>query len=60
MQNYFPENLAIFGPQPDYSLSNNVRVRLFSSARHGLSPEPDLPILSKFDPSAIVVGAQYL
>jgi len=57
---YFRKKLAIFPATNDNGASNNVLVRPLSSARLGSSPEPDLPILSKFDPLAIVVDAQYL
>jgi len=57
---YFRKMLAIFPLRDDNSASNNALVRPLSSARLGSSPEPDLPILSKFDPLAIVVDAQYL
>jgi hypothetical protein len=57
---YFPKKLAIDLVWIDIGASNNALVRPLSSARLGSSSEPDLPILSKFDPLAIVAGEQYL
>jgi CspA family cold shock protein len=57
---YFRKKLAIFPTTKDNSASNNALVRPLSSARLGSSPEPDLPILSRFDPLAIVADAQIL
>ena len=48
--------LAIGRGPNDKGVSNNVRVRPLSSARFGSSPEPDLPIHSRFDPQVIVTS----